>query len=111
MQTCVASRADFRCRERCRCSLKLKLISSTVTDLERETNLDGCPDPNLFFEKVDIVDTKNTLAADEQFLAMLKEKCAMTDKEWEELGLMSHHPPTSSITSAQHQAVNAEMPK
>merc|ERR1711966_577907 len=34
--------------------------------------------------KEDIVDTKESLAADEEFLAMLKEKCSMTDGEWEE---------------------------
>jgi len=34
--------------------------------------------------KVDVEDTKASLAADEQFLMMLKEKCQMTDKEWEE---------------------------
>merc|ERR1740121_2490978 len=34
--------------------------------------------------KEDVVDTKESLAADEEFLMMLKEKCAMTDKEWEE---------------------------
>merc|ERR1711904_502779 len=34
--------------------------------------------------KEDIEDTKNTWAADEQFLMMLKEKCSMTDAEWEE---------------------------
>merc|ERR1719446_592635 len=34
--------------------------------------------------KQDIDDTKATLSADEQFLMMLKEKCQMTDKEWEE---------------------------
>merc|ERR1712242_689828 len=34
--------------------------------------------------KVDVEDTKKSLAADEQFLMMLKEKCQMTDKEWEE---------------------------
>merc|ERR1712060_528041 len=34
--------------------------------------------------KEDIEDTKKTLSADEQFLMMLKEKCSMTDKEWEE---------------------------
>merc|ERR1712242_521783 len=34
--------------------------------------------------KEDIEDTKKSLAADEQFLMMLKEKCQMTDKEWEE---------------------------
>merc|ERR1711920_127657 len=34
--------------------------------------------------KVDVEDTKASLSADEQFLLMLKEKCQMTDKEWEE---------------------------
>merc|ERR1712050_225434 len=34
--------------------------------------------------KQDIEDTKASLSADEEFLMMLKEKCSMTDKEWEE---------------------------
>jgi len=34
--------------------------------------------------KQDIDDTRASLSADEQFLMMLKEKCQMTDKEWEE---------------------------
>merc|ERR1719291_1130202 len=34
--------------------------------------------------KLDVQDTKASLSADEQFLMMLKEKCQMTDKEWEE---------------------------
>merc|ERR1711935_500127 len=34
--------------------------------------------------KEDIEDTKKSLSADEEFLMMLKEKCPMTDKEWEE---------------------------
>merc|ERR1719401_352419 len=34
--------------------------------------------------KEDIEDTKKSLSADEQFLMMLKEKCSMTDGEWEE---------------------------
>merc|ERR1712203_219462 len=34
--------------------------------------------------KEDLIDTQNSLSADEQFLMMLKEKCQMTDKEWEE---------------------------
>merc|ERR1719355_530357 len=34
--------------------------------------------------KEDIADTKKTLSADEEFLMMLKEKCSMTDAEWEE---------------------------
>merc|ERR1711988_1127129 len=34
--------------------------------------------------KIDLDDTRAKLGADEQFLMMLKEKCQMTDKEWEE---------------------------
>merc|ERR1712242_602705 len=34
--------------------------------------------------KEDIEDTKKSLSADEEFLMMLKEKCSMTGKEWEE---------------------------
>merc|ERR1711865_446608 len=34
--------------------------------------------------KEDVQDTKKSLSADEQFLRMLKEKCSMTDGEWEE---------------------------
>merc|ERR1719454_2068864 len=34
--------------------------------------------------KEDLDDTKKSLSADEQFLMMLKEKCSMTDSEWEE---------------------------
>ena len=34
--------------------------------------------------KEDIADTKKSLGADEEFLMMLKEKCSMTDGEWEE---------------------------
>merc|ERR1712187_1034864 len=34
--------------------------------------------------KEDIDDTRASLSADKQFLMMLKEKCQMTDKEWEE---------------------------
>merc|ERR1712045_844884 len=34
--------------------------------------------------KEDLEDTRASLSADEQFLMMLKEKCSMTDKEWEE---------------------------
>merc|ERR1719504_271852 len=34
--------------------------------------------------KEDVADTKASLSADEEFLMMLKEKCSMTDGEWEE---------------------------
>merc|ERR1712160_46708 len=33
--------------------------------------------------KQDVIDTKASLSADEEFLSMLKEKCSMTDSEWE----------------------------
>jgi len=38
----------------------------------------------LAHNKQDLDDTMAALSADQQFLAMLKEKCSMTDKEWEE---------------------------
>jgi len=41
-------------------------------------------DESLEQSKQDIEDTRNSLSADEEFLLMLKEKCQMTDKEWEE---------------------------
>merc|ERR1719407_24460 len=34
--------------------------------------------------KEDVADTKKSLSADEQFLLLQKEKCSMTDGEWEE---------------------------
>jgi hypothetical protein len=34
--------------------------------------------------KQDIEDTRSSLSADDAFLMMLKEKCSMTDSEWEE---------------------------
>merc|ERR1719198_2695332 len=34
--------------------------------------------------KEDLEDTRNTMSADEEFLMMLKEKCSVTDAEWEE---------------------------
>ncbi|CAK0799597.1 unnamed protein product [Prorocentrum cordatum] len=41
-------------------------------------------DERLAHNKEDLDDTKAALSADEQFLMMLKEKCSMTDREWEE---------------------------
>jgi hypothetical protein len=41
-------------------------------------------DEKLAEDKQDIEDTRASLSADEEFLLMLKEKCQMTDKEWEE---------------------------
>merc|ERR1719171_2762939 len=41
-------------------------------------------DEKLAQDKQDIADTQASLSADEKFLMDLKEKCAMTDKEWEQ---------------------------
>merc|ERR1712182_61879 len=41
-------------------------------------------DEKLTQSKQDIEDTRASLSADEEFLMMLKEKCQMTDQEWEE---------------------------
>jgi len=41
-------------------------------------------DEKLAQDKQDLDDTQASLSADEKFLMNLKEKCAMTDKEWEE---------------------------
>merc|ERR1712224_1085536 len=41
-------------------------------------------DEKLAQSKEDVEDTKKSLSADEEFLMMLKEKCSMTDGEWEE---------------------------
>merc|ERR1719361_1117733 len=41
-------------------------------------------DENMAHAKESLENTKNSLAADEEFLAMLKEKCSMTDGEYNE---------------------------
>merc|ERR1711988_2095487 len=41
-------------------------------------------DEKLAQSKEDLEDTRSALSADQQFLLMLKEKCQMTDSEWEE---------------------------
>merc|ERR1719506_2433195 len=51
-------------------------------DAKTQENADA--DEKLAQNKEDLEDTKKTLAEDEAFLAMLKEKCSTTDDEWEE---------------------------
>merc|ERR1711957_646719 len=41
-------------------------------------------DEKLAESKENLEDTKSSLSADEEFLMMLKEKCSMSDSEWEE---------------------------
>jgi chromosome segregation ATPase len=59
-------------------------ISAGQTQIDTKTQQLADTDEKLAQSKQDIEDTRNSLSADEQFLMMLKEKCQMTDKEWEE---------------------------
>jgi len=59
-------------------------ISAGQEQVEKKTQELATTDERLAESKEDLDDTKTSLAADEQFLMMLKEKCSMTDKEWEE---------------------------
>jgi len=59
-------------------------IKAGQDQVDTKTGELATTDENNAQAKVDVEDTKASLSADEQFLMMLKEKCAMTDKEWEE---------------------------
>jgi hypothetical protein len=59
-------------------------IAAGQAQIDTKTQELAETDEKLAMAKQDIEDTRASLAADEQFLMMLKEKCAMTDKEWEE---------------------------
>merc|ERR1719207_159031 len=59
-------------------------IAAGQEQIDSKTQELASTDEKLAQSKEDIEDTRNTLSADEQFLMMLKEKCQMTDKEWEE---------------------------
>jgi len=59
-------------------------IQAAEEAIEKKTQELADTDMKLAQAKVDLEDTREKLAADEQFLMMLKEKCQMTDQEWEE---------------------------
>merc|ERR1712050_390060 len=59
-------------------------IAAGQAQIDTKTQELADTDEKLAQAKEDIEDTRNSLAADEKFLMMLKEKCQMTDKEWEE---------------------------
>jgi predicted nucleic acid-binding Zn-ribbon protein len=63
---------------------KQEEISAGQTQIDTKTQQLAETDEKLAQAKQDIEDTRNSLSADEEFLMMLKEKCQMTDKEWEE---------------------------
>merc|ERR1719460_1137693 len=59
-------------------------IQAGQEQIETKTQELADTDEKLAQSKGDIEDTRASLAADEKFLAELKEKCQMTDQEWEE---------------------------
>jgi len=59
-------------------------ITAGIEQIDTKTQELADTDEKNAHAKQDIEDTRNSLAADEEFLMMLKEKCQMTDKEWEE---------------------------
>merc|ERR1712137_341638 len=59
-------------------------IAAGQSQIDTKTQELADTDEKLAQAKEDIEDTRNALAADEKFLMMLKERCQMTDKEWEE---------------------------
>mmetsp|Transcript_17315 Transcript_17315/g.32050 ORF Transcript_17315/g.32050 Transcript_17315/m.32050 type:complete len:693 (-) Transcript_17315:93-2171(-) len=63
---------------------KEKEIAAGNSQIDSKTEELAVTDEKNEQAKEDIADTKATLSADEQFLLTLKEKCTMTDKEWEE---------------------------
>jgi len=59
-------------------------IAAGQAQIETKTGELATTDEKLAQSKQDIEDTRASLSADEEFLMMLKEKCQMTDQEWEE---------------------------
>merc|ERR1719440_1934922 len=59
-------------------------IAAGQSQIDAKTGEKADTDSKNAQAKQDITDTKASLSADEQLLMMLKEKCQMTDKEWEE---------------------------
>jgi len=59
-------------------------IAAAEEQIEQKTQELATVDEELEQKKEDLEDTSASLAADQEYLAKLKEKCAMTDKEWEE---------------------------
>jgi len=59
-------------------------IQAGQDQIEAKTQKLATTDDKLAHAKEDLKDTKASLSVDEEFLMKLKEKCAMTDSEWEE---------------------------
>merc|ERR1719316_1423526 len=59
-------------------------IAAGQEQIDTKTQELASTDEKLAQAKQDLEDTRANLSADEEFLMMLKEKCSMTDAEWEE---------------------------
>merc|ERR1712196_53279 len=59
-------------------------IAAGQEQIDKKTDSLAATDEKLANDKVDKEDTENTMAADEKFLADLKEKCQQTDAEFEQ---------------------------
>merc|ERR1719316_1808281 len=59
-------------------------IAAGQEAIDTKTQELATTDEKLAQSKQDLEDTRTTLSEDEQFLMILKEKCQMTDQEWEE---------------------------
>merc|ERR1719159_1802798 len=63
---------------------KEEQIKAAQDQIDTKTQELADTDQKLANAKEDIEDTRESLAADERYLMDLKEKCQMTDQEWEE---------------------------
>merc|ERR1719321_941500 len=75
--------AAVKAFEELKASKEEEIAAATELKQRKAKDLAGA-DEQLANMKIDLEDTRAKLGADEQFLMMLKEKCQMTDKEWEE---------------------------
>merc|ERR1719424_1220424 len=59
-------------------------IAAGQEQVDTKTQELAAAQEKMSLDKQELQDTKSTLAGDEKFLAMLKEKCAVNDSEWTE---------------------------
>merc|ERR1719188_28166 len=63
---------------------KVEQIEAGQALIDKKSEEKAETDERLANSKVELEETEESLAADEKFMVMLKEKCSMTDDEWEE---------------------------
>merc|ERR550514_1449066 len=77
-----AEMAAQKAYEEVKASLEAEIAAATDLRDKKVQEL-AKTDEDLAAAKIDLDDTREKLSADEQFLMMLKEKCQLTDQEWE----------------------------